>query len=172
MTPEDEKNLNTLGGVLIILSLVLLWCWYGKKKDNMSNRYGDFGLRGFTRSPPLNTAKYLPDMQLEPNVDGMRVKSMHDMSVDLSQMRRHLPIHDDSSKMDQMVDVKWNIDSAVNDPLDRPQQHVVKLPDEIITPAKSQDELLYNRAASVGAAVMSMSDYAPQFGKHAFEPQN
>ncbi len=166
MTPEDEKNLNILGGVLIVLSLDLVWCWYSKKRVNgMVGRYGDFSIRGMTNRPKLDTAKYLPGL----NIENMRVKSMHDLDTDLTQTRRHLPVHEDHRLMDNIVDSKWLIDGHVNDPLNNPNQHLVKMPDEIMTPFKSQDELLQNRVESVGAAVMTLTDYGPQYGKRIYD---
>lgn len=96
-------NLQVLGGVLIVLSLALLYCWSQKRMGNTRNRRCD-GMQSSNNNHLSQfeelTAHNTPDLRFNANV----TRSMHDLEG-LS-VTRHSPT--ELQRKVDIVGLKWN----------------------------------------------------------------
>lgn len=187
MNNEDLENARLLSSVLIVLSIVLLYCWYRKKVDNMAN-YTTMRMSGsfpdhfqpnnvhllhenFKPGPIYSIPHVLSE---EPGLhwkDGM-TKSMHDNDTAF-QLNRET--NKGQSSLMPVLNPQWKTDSRVNDndgsygydPMEESEHPKrwgsVKLPSEIITRGKN-NTLGQFEHNSMGKAILTMSDFAPQYG--------
>lgn len=175
----DAQNLQYVGGALIVLSLALLYCWWGKNNSNQYERLTplrDQGTYGSFRTVEGMTAKQRASLpELSDNL--ANVKSMNDREnyspnrhlPTSKQMRTNVtgmlwqteaftPGNSTEDPKSELMHSGYDDDADVNILMQRQQELV---DDEVVTPLKPGEAIKLN---SLSGDILQLTDYAPQYG--------
>lgn len=175
MPDPQNNNLQIVSGVLIVLSIVLLYCWWVKKCNNDCNKSYMRGSPLYTQGPmygqPVdwNKLSHKEGMlnfgelgKFDSVVDVMnkmpKVESMQDMTNNMTNRHYKMNTYD-------VVNHRWSSDANVAEPLigsgRTGENDNLVLGSDIITPSKP---VLDHHDRSLSADQILMTDYTSQWG--------
>jgi hypothetical protein len=112
--PTSEENLQILGGVLIVLSLALLYCWNKKTYDGFNVKAGPYMYGTWDNIAGMSASPILSARQVEANLPGLQFgnSSMHDMFS----AKRNVTVPT-SVKNTDVMNPRWMVDSHIATPV-------------------------------------------------------
>lgn len=114
----DEDKLQVLGGVLIILSLALLYCWSMKEPEGMSNQLGPSMYGSFKNSDGFDVPRTVTRKQLYDNVPGVNfsapITSLNGMT---NHSTRPLVLPNALQNKVSHTDARWLTDGFISSPV-------------------------------------------------------
>ncbi len=166
---SDESQIKVLSGVLILLCLALLWCWYNKKnKDKFTSN---------VRKPSYyDKIAYIAPARPDQS-EGFKIKGMNDIT-NMGARNTHVM---EKAKGHDLTKTRWMTDgqigpkgsnaigvdgflakyaSDVEDDVSR-MYGGVKLPAEVVTPDKA---VVPMRSGSLSGDMIRLTEFEPIYG--------
>lgn len=114
----EEEKLQILGGVLIILSLALLYCWCTNGPEGMSNELGPAMYGSFKNSDGFDVPRTLTRRQIYDNLPGVQfsapIRSLNGMT---NHSTRPLVLPNALQNKVNHTDARWLTDGFISSPI-------------------------------------------------------
>lgn len=177
MSVQSADNLQLLGGVLIVLSLMLLWCWHKKKyrREGLANRKVTQdhlgGLRFKEGLVNQNvTQDHLTGLRFKEGMDDGKVNSMHD--IENLSANRNSRVTTQNKVLQNLTGLRWQTEGMVgiddtefdssHATIEDLQKRALTVGSEIITPEPHLN--LPNDNRSLTGAILRLTDTHVNYG--------
>jgi len=151
-----------LGGVLIIVGLVLLYCWYKKGKPDYYHTRANSNTKAAASTTPTAGTKsegYIGSLKFG---DNYQVGSLHDLEN--YSVNRHYGVDPSATT----PNIRWKADGMVGTnelelrggSYDDLMRRSLTVSGDILTPLNR--EIVESKPYSVGGNILAMTDYHPQ----------